>query len=37
MGFPAVPSHVAGNYRVFMDLEGFDTQLSLSCRETYKQ
>lgn len=32
-----VPSHFAGNYRAFMDLEGFDTQPSASHGEACKQ
>ena len=32
-----VPSCLTGNYRVCMDLEGLDTQPSLSHRETYRQ
>lgn len=32
-----VTSHLVGNYRVFMDLEGFDTQPSPSHGEAYKQ
>lgn len=31
-----VPSHLAGHYRVFMGLEGFDNQPSPSLGETYK-
>lgn len=32
-----MPSHLAGNYRAFIDLEGFDTQPSSSHGEAYKQ